>query len=170
VASNIRQALSLGAPPPPPFALLKLLKGPSDGGPNVGDMAMIAPPPPLGCYAGPGGRASEARRVPGRANEVECFPPAPGGGDSRGTGFVPVALVWSEGQGDRHVWGGHGTALSASPATLDARRETTVTSAMPRSVSSGAAANKPLFLRGRGVTESKHLTDVESTKRVRASV
>ena len=69
-------------------------------------------------------------------------------GDGPGAGFVPVALVWSEGQGDRHVWGGHGTALSASPATLDARRETTVTSAMPRSVSSGAAANKPLFLRG----------------------
>jgi hypothetical protein len=147
IGAGRARPLSIGAPPPPPAALLKLLRGPTESGGEMG-AAIRAPPPPLECYAGAGGRVAEARRIHGRPNEVECWPPAPGGGDARGAGFVPIALVWAEGLGDRHVWGGHGTALQSSPVAIDARRETEVNSAIPHSVASGAAANRPLRLRG----------------------
>ena len=146
IGAGRARPLSLGAPPPPPPTLLKLLRGPTE---SDGSGAVVrAPPPPLECYAGAGGRVAQAMRVAGRPNEVECSPPAPGGGDARGAGFVPIALVWAEGLGDKHVWGGHGTPLESSPVAIDARRETEVNSAIPHSVASGAAANRPLRLRG----------------------
>ncbi|MGC6515354.1 MAG: hypothetical protein ACON4N_12720, partial [Myxococcota bacterium] len=144
IGAGRARPLALGAPSPPPQALLKLLRASTES------FGGRMPPPPLECYAGAGGRVAEARRVAGRPNEVECWPPAPGGGDARGAGFVPVALVWAEGLGDRHAWGGHGTgtAMHSSQVAIDARRETEVSSAAPHSVASGSAANRPLRLRG----------------------
>jgi len=89
IRTGSARPLRIGAPPLLSASLLNLLRGPTEREQCSGARA----PAPAGVL-----RWSVRARGGG---EVKCHPLAPGGGDSRSAGLVPIALVWADGLKER---------------------------------------------------------------------